>query len=118
LKGVAGLCQCHAGTAFNGQRGGLGFEGQGDIAAFAASRPESMNLGAEGVEWHPGFFILQCLTCEFGKPRLNPWRLAVFNGVTEDAIGVHGKYPLIFELSWRSPIEKGTVRTLVQRQGH
>jgi hypothetical protein len=118
LEGVAGLSQCHAGTAFSGQRGGLGFEGQGDIAAFAASRPESMNRAVEGIQWHPCFFVLQCLTCEFGKPRLNPRRFAVFYGVAENAIGVHEKYSLIFELSWRSPLEQRTVRTLMQRQGH
>ena len=96
FEGVAGLRQCHAGTAFSGQRCGLGFEGQGDIAAFAASRPEGVNAGAEGVKCYPSFFILQCLAREFGKARLNPRRLAVFNGMAENAIGVHGKYPLIF----------------------
>ncbi|MEY3762532.1 MAG: hypothetical protein RL281_1137, partial [Pseudomonadota bacterium] len=76
----------------------------GDIAAFAASCPERMNGGVESVEWHPGFFVLQCLTCEFGKPRLNPRRLAVFNGMAENAIGVHEKYPLIFGLSLNSTL--------------
>jgi hypothetical protein len=58
------------------------------------------------------------LTAEFGKARLNPGRLAVINRVAENAIGVHEKYSLIFELSWRSPLEQRTVGTLMQRQGH
>jgi hypothetical protein len=59
-----------------------------------------MNGSAEGVEGHPGFFILQSLAREFCKPRLNPRRLAVFNGMTKNAIGVHEKYPLIFSLNF------------------
>jgi hypothetical protein len=34
-----------------------------------------------------------------GKARLNPRRLAVFNGMAKYAIGVHEKHPLILGLN-------------------
>ena len=89
FEGVAGLRQRNAGAALRGQCRSFTFEGQGDVAAFAATGFESFYRGFERFQRHQGFFILQRLAGELSKARLNPRRLAVLNGMAENAIVVH-----------------------------
>jgi hypothetical protein len=91
FEGVAGLRQRNAGAALRGQCRSFTFEGQGDVAAFAANGFESIDRSLECIQRHQGLFILKRLASEFGKARLNPRRFAVLNGMAENAIVVHEK---------------------------